>query len=67
MPKKYRTISGDLWDLIAFKTLGSSRHVDKLINANRKNIETFIFPADENLTIPDIDTTKRAKLPPWRK
>lgn len=67
MPKTYRTIAGDVWDLIAFKTLGASRHVETLINANRKHLDTFIFRAGIELMIPDVDTTKRAKLPPWRK
>ena len=65
--RKYQTIAGDVWDLIAFKTLGASRHVETLINANREHIDTFIFKAGVELNIPEIDTTKRAKLPPWRK
>ena len=64
---KYQTIAGDTFELVAFKTLGASRHVETLINANRNHIDTFIFKAGVELTAPDIDTTKKTKLPPWRR
>lgn len=65
---KYLTVQGDTFDLIAFKTLGSCNYVEKLINANRDHIETFIFEAGVELNIPDIEEEKKAvNLPPWKR
>ncbi len=64
--KKYLTRAGDSFDLIAFQQLGSCNYVEELINANRDKIEYFIFPAGVKLNVPDIETTKKTILPPWR-
>jgi len=63
--KKYLTVAGDMWDLIAFKTLGSTLHAEKLINANREHVETFIFAAGVELKIPEVETKRTVRLPPW--
>lgn len=68
MPRIYKTIQGDTWDLIAFKLyrdLGGEGLCDKLISANTKYINTVIFPAGCELVIPDIDIPKVNTLPPW--
>ena len=65
--REYRTKSGDTWDLIAYEQLGSSKYVEKLINANREYTFTVIFSAGVILQIPDIDSSvSTSKLPPWR-
>ena len=64
----YTTQSGDMWDYIAYKVLGSSRHTDALINANREHVATLIFSAGVELEIPDVkDEVKAAGLPPWKR
>ena len=65
--RKYQTVAGDVWDLIAFKTLGASRHVETLINVNREHINTFIFKAGIELNIPDVtsETSAKVNAPPW--
>lgn len=65
--KKYRTVSGDLWDLISYQQLGDCKHMETLINANRDKVSTFIFKAGVELNIPEVVTTQVAKLPPWRQ
>ena len=65
--KKYRTVSGDLWDLISYQQMGDCNHMEKLINANRDKISTFIFKAGVKLNIPEVVNTKVAQLPPWRR
>lgn len=65
--KTYRTIAGDMWDLSSFKIYGTCNRVEDLINANRDKIEYFVFPAGIELRVPDINTTKKANLPPWRR
>lgn len=63
----YTTIAGDMWDLIAYKTLGDCKYVETLINANREYLDTFIFDAGIELEIPDVTTEQKAvNLPPWR-
>lgn len=66
--KKYTTISGDTFDLIAHKALGSTRYTELLINENRAHVATVIFKAGVVLTLPTIIKEERAaKLPPWRR
>ena len=42
--KKYNTVSGDVWDWVAYKKLGNCLHMEKLINANRELVSTFVIP-----------------------
>lgn len=45
MTKSYTTISGDMWDKIAYNEMGSVLHTDKLMKANVKYASTYVFPA----------------------
>lgn len=65
MAKTYTTIQGDMWDLIAKKTLGSEYHMSALIEANPAYREIVIFPANIVLTIPEIQTSTFVQPPPW--
>lgn len=67
MPSTYITKSGDVWDMIAYKEMGSCNHVEALINANRAYLGTAIFSAGVVLTIPDISNERPSVLPPWRR
>jgi hypothetical protein len=67
MSNTYTTISGDRWDGIAYKEMGSESYMNKLIEANKKYRDTYIFSAGVVLTIPDIDTKVSAELPPWKR
>jgi phage tail protein X len=67
MPKTYTTISGDMWDLIAKKTLGSEMHTHVLMNANLRHRHIFIFPAGVALAIPDVTADTPSTLPPWKQ
>jgi phage tail protein X len=67
MSKTYTTTSGDMWDLIAKKTIGSEMLTDALIKANVGHRHTFIFPAGVVLTIPDIPVKTSSGLPPWKR
>lgn len=40
----YTTKSGDMWDSIAYKQLGSMSYADRLINANLQHKDTYLFP-----------------------
>ena len=65
--KTYITKAGDTFDLIAFQQLGDGAYTEKLIDANRDKIGTFVFGAGEKIVIPDIVKSATAKLPPWRR
>ncbi len=67
MSNSYTTISGDMWDSIALKTLGREADMDALLAANEEYRETAIFPSGIVLTIPDVDSVEPSILPPWRR
>ena len=67
MPKTYLTTSGDMWDMIAKRTLGSEMRADALIKANLTHRHTFIFPANVRIIIPDIPARPVGGLPPWKR
>ena len=67
MRRTYRTVQGDMWDLIAHTQLGSDAHVDKLINLNQQYIGYYIFPAGIVLKLPDIQPGTPAIAPPWKQ
>lgn len=69
MPKTYKTVQGDTWDIISFKQYGSELFTKELVEANPTQRNTMIFGAGTSLTIPDITTEQRQQTnaPPWRK
>lgn len=65
--RQYVTVSGDMWDSIAYKILGNEAYTDKLIKNNLQYKNIFIFPAGILLDIPNIEIKKSADLPPWKQ
>lgn len=65
--KKYTTVQGDKWDSIAFNQMGTTDHTDKLMNANTKYRDIFIFPAGIVLEIPEVSERSYDDLPPWKR
>lgn len=63
----YRTISGDMWDKIAYEEMGSSLYVDKLMKANAEYLHYFVFPAGVVLTIPALEEDEAEELPLWKR
>lgn len=61
----YVTKSGDMFDLVAFRQLGSCDYTEKLLNVNRMKLRTLKFKAGEKLNLPDVSQDKISKLPPW--
>jgi len=65
---KYTTVQGDMFDGIAYKTLGSESKKDLLMRENPAYIGTYIFPGGIELTVPDADETPPdGSLPPWKQ
>lgn len=67
MASSYTTRSGDTWDAIALRTLGSESYMDLLIDANPAHNYVARFDAGVELVVPDLpDPERPASLPPWR-
>ncbi len=64
---KYTTIAGDMWDGIAYKTMGNEVYTDKLMKVNQKFRHLVVFPAGITLSIPDVEAEVSPQLPPWKK
>lgn len=67
MRNTYTTISGDMWDKIAYEQMGSVLHTDKLIRANAEYAELFVLPAGIALAIPEVEDEANMELPPWKR
>jgi phage tail protein X len=65
--QQYITVSGDMWDSVAYKIWGNEMYTDKLIKSNLQYKNVFIFPAGITLNIPGIETKTSADLPPWKQ
>lgn len=63
----YTTVSGDTWDIVAYKVYGNEMYMDTLIKANIEYKDTYIFPAGVVLTLPEIKLTVSESLPPWKQ
>lgn len=63
----YTTVSGDTWDIVAYKVYGNEMYMDTLIKANIEYKDTYIFPAGVALTLPEIELTVSESLPPWKQ
>lgn len=61
----YTTTQGDMWDLIAYKTLGSERYMSIIIEANEQYIDTVVFKEGITLSVPQGNTSVSRRLPPW--
>ena len=66
--RKYRTVSGDTWDLIALKMygkLGGEKLMSDLISENIRYVMTVVFSAGVELKIPEVSVPVSRRLPPW--
>ena len=66
--RKYRTVQGDTWDLIAYREYsgyGGEKLTSILIEANPEHIDTVIFSAGIELDIPEVSVPMSKSLPPW--
>ena len=63
----YTTVSGDTWDIVAYKAYGNEMYMDTLIKANIEYKDTYIFPAGVVLTLPEIELTVSESLPSWKQ
>lgn len=66
--KTYTTRQGDMWDVIALRTLGNTSLTGKLYAVNGHLLDYFIFPSGVEVNIPDtqVVVTKPVATVPWR-
>lgn len=67
MISTYRTVQGDTWDYIAYKTMGSERYMNQLVEANTLHRDTSVFDANIVLVIPAVTGQASELLPPWKR
>ncbi len=65
--KTYTTVQGDMWDAVAFKTLGDTAYTGTLMDLNQKHLGFFVFPAGITLRLPDPIETTSERMPPWKR
>lgn len=68
---EYVTVSGDMWDAIAYKLYGTERAAGEIIELNPQYHEYAILPGGLRLRVPtepECNTTAVAStLPPWKR
>ena len=67
MISTYRTVQGDTWDYIAYKTMGSERYMNQLVEANTLHRDTSVFDANIVLVIAAVTVQASELLPPWKR
>lgn len=65
MASTYKTVSGDTWDLIAYKLFGSEKYMRHLLEANVALVEVLRFDSGTEITVPDIPEDTSDNLPFW--
>ncbi len=68
--RKYRTIMGDTFDMIAFRlwqSYGGEKNMSALIEANEQYADYVAFPAGIVLNVPEIEEMTAQSIPPWRR
>ena len=55
-----------MWDSIAYKVYGDEKHMNLLAEANGQHLDTLVFSAGVELTVPDLPDQVDDSLPFWR-
>ena len=65
----YTTVSGDTWDMIAYKCYGDDHAYEQIMDANPEYIDVFVFSGNTELVIPEQETDTQdydSDYPAWR-
>lgn len=66
--RKYTTVSGDMFDLVAKKELGDELYVTEVLGVNLDKADIIFFPAGVELNIPATPgPIPDETLPPWKR
>ena len=66
--RSYETVSGETWDMIAYKLwsdLGGEKLTSALIDANSEYSDVVIFSAGVKLVVPEVYIPASTSLPAW--
>lgn len=67
MASSYTTRSGDTWDVIASRALGSELLMHHMLDANPEHNYVVRFDEGVVLNVPDLPEPETAStLPPWK-
>lgn len=69
MSKTYTTVDGDMWDSIAYNSIGSVMYTDQIMSLNMEYIDHYIFPAGVEIVLPELEDARvmSGTMPPWKK
>ncbi len=65
--KRYTTLQGDTFDMIALDFYHNEKYASKIIQANPEYATTLVFDAGTVLKIPILTETASGTLPPWKR
>ncbi len=68
--RNYTTVSGDTFDLIAHREMGSVFRIRELMEANPNHIDKVVFSGGITIKIPEIAPSQGStieNIPPWRR
>lgn len=66
--KKYTTVSGDTFDIIAYKLFGNEKYAELLMEANFPLLDYIVFPSGIEVSIPEVeDNGSEVDIPEWRR
>ncbi len=65
MTTTYRTIQGDFFDDIAYRTYGSEKYGVSIMTANPGYADVVRFDAGITLTIPQVASSQNITVVPW--
>lgn len=66
--RKYITVAGDTWDLMAYLLYGDEKYMQKLIRANWDLLDVIVFGPNQEINVPSISVEESNKIeqPEWR-
>lgn len=64
--RTYRTVQGDMWDIISLRVYGTEMLMHLLVEANHQYRDIAILPANYDLVVPPAPTGDSVAFPPWR-
>lgn len=63
----YTTVSGDTFDIIAYKMYRDEKQALSIIESNIEYANVVIFSGGILLNIPEVKTVSTINLPPWKR
>lgn len=62
----YTTVSGDMWDSIAYNFYGDVKYIGLLMDNNPDLLDIFVFSDGTSVYIPELPEESDEDLPEWR-